>query len=207
MALEPEFLLTLADPAQLPSLMKGDFLKGHGEPRLVMVGRSNVGKSSLINALLGKRLARISTQPGKTRAIHFYLWNGFKKIIADFPGYGFAKVSKTERESWNLLIGAYLDSESNLDRALVLLDARHGPTASDLEAIDFLSFRNIPVTLIFTKADTLKTQSLRASRQKEVAEILKGQKVLDRSSPVFWVSSQTGVGMKPLIQFLKSSEE
>ena len=204
MAIEPEFLLTLADSAQLATLIRGKFLKGHADARVVMVGRSNVGKSSLINALLGKRLARVSTQPGKTRAIHFYLWKSHKKIIADLPGYGFAKVSKSERDDWNQLIGAYLEKEENLDLALVLLDSRHGPTESDLEAIDFLHSKQIPMAWVFTKTDTLKTQSLRAARKKEVNEFL-SKTLTPGSNPehgIFWVSAKTGDGMKSLIQFV-----
>ena len=82
--MRPEFLLTLAESSQIKGLFKGRFLQGHGEPRIAMVGRSNVGKSSLINKVLGAVLARTSSQPGKTRAIHFYQWKDVGKIIAEY---------------------------------------------------------------------------------------------------------------------------
>src|SRR3954453_20656807 len=111
-----KFLLTLAAPSQFPDLFRGPSLKGHREPRIAMVGRSNVGKSSLINALLKAPLAQTSNKPGKTRAIHFYLWNEGGKIIADLPGYGFARVAKDERKKWEELIETYLQEDGNLER-------------------------------------------------------------------------------------------
>src|SRR4051812_5723044 len=97
-----EFILTIGDRSQLESgkLIRGPFLKGRREPRIALVGRSNVGKSSLINSILEAKLARISTEPGKTRAIHCYLWNEAARILVDLPGYGYARVSKVERERW-----------------------------------------------------------------------------------------------------------
>jgi len=199
---QAEFLLTLADPSQFRELFNGPFLKGHGEPRLAMVGRSNVGKSSLINALLGARLAQTSNQPGKTRAIHFYHWKNVGKIIADLPGYGYARAAKSERDRWEKFIALYFQQDENLERAIVLLDARHGPTEVDLEAIEFLSSKRIPVTFVFAKADTLKTQSQRAQRQKEAALAFKSLGL--ETEPVYWVSSHKQTGLKQLVQDLRA---
>jgi GTP-binding protein len=194
------FLHTVGDASQLEGLFKGPFLKGHREPRIAMVGRSNVGKSSLINALTGSKLAQVSNQPGKTRCIHFYSWKDPKLVIADLPGYGFAKASHEERERWAEFINSYLRADENLQRAVVLLDGRHGPTELDRGAIQFLSSEGIPVTFVMTKSDQLKTQSERAARKKEVEATMKGLGF--GSELIFWVSAKTKDGLKSLTEEL-----
>ncbi len=201
---QAEYLITLADPTQLSGLFRGIFLKGYREPRIAMIGRSNVGKSSLINALFGAPLAQTSKTPGKTKAIHFYLWREAGKIVADLPGYGFARRAHSERKKWEILIHQYFKTEENLDRALVLLDARHGPTEVDREAIEFLSLRGIPVTFVFVKSDTLKTQAERAQRSKETKAVLAKMRV--EADQVFWVSSHKKTGIKELVQVLSLKE-
>ena len=126
-------------------------------------GRSNVGKSSLINRLFGrKNLARVSSQPGKTATINFYSLENL--YFADLPGYGYAKVSKAEKERWNRLIGGYL-SDPDRDIALVfqLVDMRHSPTKDDLSMIEYLVETELPFVIVLTKADKLN-KSERESR-------------------------------------------
>jgi GTP-binding protein len=202
--MQSEFIYTLADVSQFSGFFQGKFMKGYPHPRIAMVGRSNVGKSSLINGLLEAKLARTSGEPGKTRAIHFYLWKKAGKIVADLPGYGYAKAARTDREKWEKFIDRYLKEETNLERVLLLLDARHGPTDNDRDAIEFLSLRRIPVTFVFTKIDTLKTQSERVKRQREAKEALNALGV--HSESVFWVSSESKVGLKQLSQALSLPE-
>lgn len=191
-----EFVHTVGNVEQIESLFQGEFLKGRREVRIAMVGRSNVGKSSLINAMVGTALARVSKQPGKTRCIHFYYWREPKVIVADLPGYGFAKTSHEERDRWAQFIDAYLKADPRLGLALVLLDSRHGPTELDVQAIEFLKSEGIPVTFIMTKSDSLKTQSERAARKKEVEKAIRDLGF--EGSAVHWVSAKSKDGLKKL---------
>ncbi len=167
-----EYLITLADVGQIPTLFRGGFLKGRAERRIAFVGRSNVGKSSLINALLGQRIARVSSTPGKTKAIHFFLWPAQSTIVVDLPGYGFAKVARAEKNSWSQLMNAYFGADPRLEGVLLLFDSRHGPTDQDLEALEFFAEKRVPIQIIFTKSDQLKSQSERAKRKTEVLGLL-----------------------------------
>ena len=198
-------IATVGNENQIPELILGESLHGHVEPRVAMVGRSNVGKSSLINALMEKRLAQTSKDPGKTKLIHFYYWTETKKIIADLPGYGHARAAQTDRKRWSLFIDAYLKADRMLERALVLLDARHGPTPLDVEAIEFLSSSRIPVTFVFTKSDTLKTQKERSARHREGMQAL--EKFGVTKEQVVWVSVKSKDGLKQLTQMLKPQSD
>lgn len=179
-------LFTFADLSQLDSMFQGEFLRGRREPRIAFVGRSNVGKSSLINALLGSTQAYVSSEPGKTRAVHFFDWVGTQKILADLPGYGFAKQSQEDRNKWAKFIEAYLRADQGLALIMVLLDSRHGPTDKDYEAISFLKTLGVELAFVMTKVDQVKTQSDRAKRKKEVESSLK--ELGFDSDRVFWVS-------------------
>jgi GTP-binding protein len=145
----------------------------------------------------------VSNQPGKTRSIHFYLWKEMKRIVADLPGYGYARAAMTERDRWAEFINAYLRQDEGLERALVLLDARHGPTSVDLEAIRFLSFEAVPINFIFTKSDQLKNQSERARRRKEAAEAI-GKIGYDPEASI-WVSTKTRDGLKDIEKLVQST--
>ncbi|HSW36430.1 MAG TPA: ribosome biogenesis GTP-binding protein YihA/YsxC [Candidatus Limnocylindrales bacterium] len=129
-------------------------------PEISFIGRSNVGKSSLINGLLGRsNLARTSSTPGKTRGLYFYLLNGWFCFV-DLPGYGYARVSKTERQRWAPIIEEYLDSRENLCCCIHLLDCRHAPTGDDILMAQWLRFHNVATVIVATKADKLSRGAL-----------------------------------------------
>ena len=132
-------------------------------------GRSNVGKSSLINKIFNRKaLAKVSSVPGKTVTINFFTLEII--YIVDLPGYGYAKVSKGEKKHWGDLIGGYLsDPERDLELVFQLIDMRHAPTKDDLQMIDFLIENEMPFVIVFTKADKLK-KTAREQRMKAFAE-------------------------------------
>ncbi len=146
-----EFLTSSADTRQLPS---GNM------PEYAFAGRSNVGKSSLINMLCGKKnLARISSTPGKTTLINHFLINESWHLV-DLPGYGYAKTARTERAAWKKMVTEYLLSRKNLMTVFVLVDINVPPQESDLTFMEFLGSNSIPFVILFTKADKAKKNFL-----------------------------------------------
>jgi GTP-binding protein len=130
-------------------------------PEVAFSGRSNVGKSSLLNALVKRKaLARVSKTPGKTREINFYRVN-HQFVLADLPGYGFARVAKTTREAWRPLIEGYLRISSQLRGVVQLIDSRHEPSADDLQMLEFLAEIGAPTVVVLTKIDKLRTVELK----------------------------------------------
>jgi GTP-binding protein len=147
-----------------------DALPASQLPEVAFVGRSNVGKSSLINALTGRTgLARVSRTPGRTRQINLFRLGG-ALVLADLPGYGFARVSKAEAAHWNALITGYLHTRKTLRRVILLLDARRGIMTSDEEAMRLLDGAAVSYQLVLTKTDALKSAEMR-SVMENVAEI------------------------------------
>jgi GTP-binding protein len=188
-----EFMITLATPDQISEAIRGRHLKGVALSRLAFVGRSNVGKSSLINALTESSVARVSQQPGKTRALHAYHWKNGDFILIDLPGYGYAKASHAERNAWGTFILHYLKNDPALAAAVVLLDSKVGPTDTDLQAIEFLMSQNVAIWFAMTKFDQLKTQSDRARRKKEVLASL--IEIGIEEPHLFWVSAEKKTGL------------
>lgn len=151
-----EFFAAFGTNKQLPASVK---------PEVVFSGRSNVGKSSLINKLCNrKNLARVSGEPGKTGTINFYTVNDF--YIVDLPGYGFAKVSDKERQRWDKLINSYFETGRGINLVVQLIDCRREPSNDDYMMLEYLSHHNIPFIIALTKGDKLnKTQQNAAVEQ------------------------------------------
>ncbi|WP_337172507.1 ribosome biogenesis GTP-binding protein YihA/YsxC [Gemmatimonas aurantiaca] len=125
-------------------------------PEIAFVGRSNVGKSSLLNTLMRRKaFARVSTTPGRTREIHFFDVNR-QFVLADLPGYGYARISKARKAEWRPLIEGYLSESPTLRGVVQLLDVRHDPTEDDLVMMDFLAEVGVPTIVAITKTDKLK---------------------------------------------------
>ena len=142
--------------SQLPPMDKFEF---------VFSGRSNVGKSSLINKICNrKKLARVSATPGKTATINYYDIDNI--YFVDLPGYGYAKVSNSERNRWDKLINSYFEANRNNYLLFQLLDARHNPSKDDITMLEYLKYYNVPFIAILTKADKLKKSELEKTKEK-----------------------------------------
>ena len=139
-------------------------------PEIAFVGRSNVGKSSMINRVFSrKNLARVSSSPGKTATINFFKLENLR--FADLPGYGFAKVSKQEKERWGELMEAYFSSDRQIELVLSLIDIRHLPSQDDLVMLDFLNDSGFPFAVVLTKADKLSKKQ-RAEMHEKINEAI-----------------------------------
>ncbi len=155
---EVQFETAAGTFAQLPETDK---------PEIVFSGHSNVGKSSLINKLTQrKNLARVSSQPGKTATINFYDGKDFR--LVDLPGYGYAKVSKAEKQRWAELVEGYFSAERNIALIIQIVDIRHKPTKDDYDMIRFLYNVNAPFVIVLTKKDKLK----KTAYEKRIDEVI-----------------------------------
>lgn len=165
-------------------------------PEIAFCGRSNVGKSSLLNRLVRRRsLARVSNTPGRTREINFFRVNG-QFLLADLPGYGFARVSKAVRAQWQPLIESYFANAATLRGVVHLVDARHDPTPDDVQMAEWLAALGVPVLIVATKADKLRAQAI-PERVASIAQVLG----VDQRA-IVPVSSTTGAGRDEMARAL-----
>lgn len=173
------YLLSETDPRKL----------GPSAAEIAFVGRSNVGKSTLLNALCGKDLARVSSTPGRTRVINvFAVAEG--RWLVDLPGYGYAQGKPEERAGWGAMIEGYLTRRSGLRMVLVLVDAKVGPTPLDFSMLQWLQAKRLPWRVVATKADQVRsTQAL--ARRRELAQAV-------GASDLAWVSAEKDLGLREL---------
>lgn len=174
------------------------------KPEYAFIGRSNVGKSSLINMLVNqKNLAKTSGTPGKTQLINHFIIND-KWYVVDLPGYGYAKRSQTDRNRWEQMIEHYFKKRPNLVNVFVLIDARHSPQKNDLEFVNQLGRWEVPFTLVFTKADKEKPGVVKRNEQLFLDKMRETWQFLPQS---FVTSAEKKVGREELLQFIQQCNE
>ncbi|MFN5589368.1 MAG: ribosome biogenesis GTP-binding protein YihA/YsxC [Holosporales bacterium] len=187
------FALGVTDPAQLPKALV---------PEVALCGRSNVGKSSLINAITGRRaLARVAKTPGQTQQINYYSLGDGAAYLVDLPGYGYAKVSKSTRRHWDELLGAYLAQRRQLACVLALVDGRHGVKANDHEFFAFLESFGVPFVVVMTKTDAVNAAVLAGTRQ----AVTEAVKTYAAAAPEILISSSRDkIGLDSLRKLILS---
>lgn len=177
---QAEIVISAVKPEQYPSELL---------PEFALAGRSNVGKSSFINKMINrKNLARTSSKPGKTQTLNFYLINEMLHFV-DVPGYGFAKVPKSERDAWGRMMETYLTSREQLRAVLQIVDLRHPPSKDDVTMYEYLKHYELPVVVIATKADKIP----KGKWQKHL-KVIKETLGMDKGDELILFSSETGQG-------------
>lgn len=175
-----DIVISAVSPAQYPNT---------GLPEIALAGRSNVGKSSFINTMINRKgLARTSGKPGKTQTLNYYIIEDAFYFV-DVPGYGYAKVSKTERAKWGQMLETYFTQRDTLKAALSVVDLRHPPTIDDVQMYEFLKYHSIPVIVIATKADKIPR-----SKWNKHIKIVKDKLNLREEDEFVLFSSETGEG-------------
>lgn len=189
------FLISSPDVASCPEAT---------DPEYAFIGRSNVGKSSLINMLTGnKGLAKISQTPGKTRLINHFIVNDDWYLV-DLPGYGYAKISQSEREKWRKMIHAYLRKRENLVCTFVLIDSRHEPQKLDHDFMAWMAESQLPFVMVFTKTDKLSKRKLDESLDTYTRHLSLGWEEIPQ---LFITSAKTSRGKDELLRFIEENNK
>ena len=183
-----EFVTSMADYGKFP---------GKGLPQIAVAGKSNVGKSTLINRLCRRnKLARTSSTPGKTRLLNVFLLNGEFHLV-DLPGYGFAKVDKKEKERWGHLMECFFTGNDTFDYGVLIVDARHRPTKQDLEMASFFKNSGKPFAVVANKLDKCKKTDI-SHNLSDISETL----CLSEDTPLIPFSAENGAGREELLKLL-----
>lgn len=166
------------------------------KPMIAVCGKSNVGKSSFINMLANqKKLAKTSSEPGRTRLVNYFDFGEF--ILADLPGYGFARVSKGEKEKWAKTLDSFFKDKARIAHVFMLVDSRHDPTADDVQMIEFLHYHTLPFTVTLTKADKLSKMKLKEHLKAIAADLYLAP------ANMLATSSETGYGKDDVLRKLR----
>jgi GTP-binding protein len=191
--IQSDFVSSFADVSKCPAPDK---------PEFAFIGRSNVGKSSLINMLTNRKgLAKISVKPGKTQTINHFIINKAWYLV-DLPGYGYASVSKSMRYDFGRIIEEYILKRENLDCLFILIDSRHEPQAIDLSFIEWAGTREIPICLVFTKTDKLKQNEAARNRKRFETTLLQTWEELP---PIIMTSSTEKKGKEQVLSFIENA--
>ncbi|MGE5703632.1 MAG: ribosome biogenesis GTP-binding protein YihA/YsxC [Clostridia bacterium] len=181
-----EFIISAVGPKQYPT---------NGLPEIALVGRSNVGKSSLLNKMMNRKaLARTSSKPGKTQTLNYFLVNNSIYLV-DFPGYGYAKVAKSIKETWGSMIQSYLAKREELRFIVQLVDIRHAPSKDDVAMYNWSKEIGIPVVVVATKADKIAR-----GRWQQHVKVIRETMNVRGGDPILVFSSETGQGRDELWQ-------
>lgn len=179
--------LVIKNATFITSAARADQFIKPDKPMIAVCGKSNVGKSSFINMLANrKKLAKTSSEPGRTRLVNYFDFGEF--ILADLPGYGFARVSKTEKEKWAKTLSAFFQNKEDIAHVFMLADSRHDPTADDVQMIEFLNYHILPFSVVLTKSDKLSKMKLKEHIKAIAADLYLGEKNL------LATSAETGYG-------------
>ena len=189
--------MKIKDATFITSVASADKFLKTDKPIIAVAGKSNVGKSSLINMLANrKKLAKTSVTPGRTRLINYFDFGEF--ILADLPGYGFAKVSKEEKKKWGVLLETFLSTQK-INLLLSLVDIRHDPTSDDKMMVNYLYHYAVPFALVATKADKLGKTKIKP-RVKEIATELRVG-----TADITATSAETGFGKEELLEIIENA--
>ena len=189
--------LTVKNATFITSAARAEQFITPNKPMIAVCGKSNVGKSSFINMLANrKKLAKTSSEPGRTRLVNYFDFGEF--ILADLPGYGFARVSKGEKEKWAKTLDAFFKNKQHVSHVFMLVDSRHDPTADDVQMVEFLNYHILPFSIVLTKADKLSRMKLKEHIRAIAADLYLGE------GNLLATSAQTGLGKAEVLEKIRT---